>query len=271
MFLRGSAILRSPEPDPAGGGGGGGGNDNLPANPFSDEQQTALGQMVNQAITSHMKRGLAPAIAEAMKATNWGEILAPEITKLIPKVEPGDDDPAKPKPKGGGQSDLERQIAKLAAELETEKLGRTEAEKRRMQAEQDRRQDAAKIKLRTALQDKVAPGALEHAVAYLTVVENRLKVDENGNATFRVRRAPYKGAPEEDVDVSLEEAIPVVLGEETMKVYLPPPKGSGGNNPGPKGNGAIPQYTTPASTEDEKSRRVLEKTAALLARHNLPG
>jgi hypothetical protein len=264
MFLqRGSAILRAPDPDPAGGGGGD--PKDPPANPFSDEQQIALGQLVNQAVTSQMKRGLAPAIAEAMKGINWGETLAPEFAKLAPvKTEPD------PDPKGGGtKSDLERQLAKIAGELEAEKSARTAADKLRLQVEHDRKVDAATVKLRAALQDKVAPGALEHALAHLTQVQKRLSVDENGKELFTVRKAAYKGGPENDEQVTLEEALPIVLAEDSMKIFLPAPKGQPGNNPGPRGNGALPQYSSPASTEEERSRRVIEATAALAAKHNI--
>lgn len=268
----GSAILRAPEGDPAGGGGSGEGGE--PVKPFTDEQLTAIGQVVNAATTSQLKRMLGPSIAEGLKGMNWGELLTPEITKLVPPPSNGsgggDDDPAGGKGGKGksGNSELERRVQELASQLETEKKQRQAADEARQKAEQDRRVDAAKIKLRNALQDKVAPGALEHAVDRLTIVQNRLKVDENGNVTFRVKRAPYKGAPDEETDVSLEEAIPAVLAEEDMKIFVAAPKGnSDGRSPAPRGSASFPNYATPAQTDEEKAKRAYEKEQALLSRY----
>lgn len=264
MFLRQtSAILRAPEGDPAGGDGDGG------SPIFSEDQLKAIGQVVNQATTAQLKRMLGPAIGDGLKGVNWGELLAPEFAKLTPAA-PSGDDPAKGG-KGGkpGETDLDKRIQQLATELETEKKARGEADKLRLKAEQDRRVDAARMKLRSALADKVAPGAVEHAVDRLTLVQNRLTVDENGNPTVRVRRPEYKGGPEVDTDLSIEDALPVLLAEEDMKIYLPAPKGGGNNNPGPRGNGQLPVYATPAQTDEEKARRAFEKEQALAARFNL--
>lgn len=263
----GSAILRSPEGDPASGGGGG--DDEAPA--FTDAQLKAIAQVVNSAVTSHGKR--QPTLAEQLKGVNWGELLAPEFAKLTSATSSdgadADDEDSAPPAKKPKKSDSDKRIEALMAEIAEEKKARLDAEERRLKAEQDRRVDAAKIKLRTALQGKLAPGALEHAIDRLTVVQNRLKVDENGNATFKVRRAPYKGLPEEDAELSMDEALPLILAEEDMKIYLPAPSGGGGKNPGPRGNGAIPTYSTPANTEEEKLRRAYEREVALATKLNI--
>ncbi len=266
MFLRqGSAILRAPEGDPAGGGDPGTG-DNTDTPAFTEAQQKAMGQLVNQAITSHLKRELPKTFADGLKGVNWKEILSPQLADLLPKTTPEDSEGGKPGKKPN-ETEQDRRIQQLATELENEKKSRVTAEQARQKAEQDRKIDNGKQKLRSALADKCAAGALDHAIDRLTVVQSRLSVDENGNALFRVRRPEYPGGSPVDVDLSLEDALPILLAEDDMKIYLAPPKGdSGGRNPGPRSNGQIPQYNTPANSDEEKVRRAYEKEQALIAR-----
>src|SRR5690242_10435286 len=96
MFIRrGSAILRSPDPDPAGGGGG-----EPPPAAFTEDQLKAIGQVVNAAITSHKGRKPEKSLAEELKAIDWKATLSPVIEswatehKLI-------GDPGSPPPPGG--------------------------------------------------------------------------------------------------------------------------------------------------------------------------
>jgi hypothetical protein len=256
MFIRrGSAILRAPEPENTGGGG-------TPA--FTDEQQAAIGQIVNQAVTSQLKRGLGPAIGEALKATKWDEVLAPSVNGLLDKYldgvpnpddGDGDTDPA-PKPgktgkKSGNDSALEAQLQKLATELETERKARQAAETARTDAEQKRLLDGANTAFRNALQPKLRPDLLDVAVGHFG---SGLKVGEDGSALLRVKKAPYKGAPEEDMDLPLGEALPILLAAENMKPFLPAPgapsdpKRGGGprdhHNPGPAPTGNDPASKT---------------------------
>lgn len=248
--------LMAPEPDLENEGGDAG---------FSEAQVKLIGQIVNQATTAQLKRNLGPGIAEAVKAINWTEMIAPEIAKLAPPAP----DEGKGKGKTPESTDLDRRIQQLAEDLEKEKKRAVDADTARQKAEHGRKVDAARTKLRNALADKVASGALDHAVDRLTLVQNRLNVDDDGNATFRVRRPEYKGGQLVDIDLSIEEALPVLLAEEDMKIYMPAPSGNSQKNGGPRNSGTLPTYATPAQTDLEKVQRALEKERALAARFNI--
>lgn len=256
MFVR-SAVLRAPEGDVEGGGGGGGVE-------FSEDQVKHISQIVNSAVSAQLGRNLSKAVGEGLKSMNWSEIIAPEVQKLAPQPAPGDKTPAK-----AADSDLEKRIQQLADDLEKANKLRLDSESAREKAENGRRVDAARSKLRNALSEKVAAGALDHAVDRLTLVQNRLTVDENGNATLKVKRPEFKSGPLVDVDLSIEEALPVLLAEDDMKIYLPAPSGGGGKNPGPRSGGQLPTYSAPATTDQEKVARALEKERALTARLNI--
>lgn len=241
MFIRrGSAILRSPDPDPGAGGGGGADSG------FNEAQQAAIGKIVNSAISSHMGRiDFSAKVAEGLKAVKWGEVLAEPVKALLEqKPQADDDDPAKPgkggKASKGGDSALEAQLQKLAGDLETERAARKAAEMATTAAEQKRLLDGATTNFRNGLQPKLRPELLDVAVGHFGTA---LKVDDKGIALLRVKKAPYKGAPEEDMDVPLIEGLPILLASEGMKPFLPAPGGNNGNggrkggNPG-GGNGA---------------------------------
>lgn len=204
-------ILRAPEPDPAGGGSG------EPKPIFSDEQLAAIGQTVNAAVTSHLKR--QPTLADQLKAVDWKAMLAPVVTELVPKVEP-DPDPKAKKPVADDAT--ARQLKDLADKLEASEKRSIALEQARVDAEQQRAMDGAQHALRSALQPKVRGELLDLLVRDLTT-QKALKLGENNAPILGVKRAPYKGAPEQDEDLPLSEAIPIWLASEGAKVFLPAP------------------------------------------------
>lgn len=243
MFIqRGSAILRAPEPDPAAGTGGGG-------EALTEVQQAAIGKIVNSAITSHLGRiDFGAKVAEGLKTVKWSEVLAEPMKALLEQTPGsgtgggGDDDPSKAGGKAGKVSKdpaVEQQLKSLAEKLEASEKKAAAADQARAEAEQKRLLDGATTSFRNGLQSKLRPELLDVAVGHFGV---GLKVDEKGNALYRVKKAPYKGAPEEDMDLPLVEALPILLANESMKPFLPAPGGDAlrkGGNPG-GGPGATP-------------------------------
>ena len=262
MFLRmnRSCILRAPEPDPENKGGGGGNNE-PDLGGLTEAQIKAIASIANQAITSHMKR--QPALADQLKDFKWDEVLGPIVTKMVPVPAPEGGKGAK-----GTESEFEAQIKKLAGDLEKQTRATQEAESKRAAAENARRVDAAKLNLRSALTGKVMDGALDHAINHLTLVQNRLNVDENGNATIKVKRPEYPGAPPTEIEVGLNEAIKDILEEADMKVFIAPPKGQG-TSAGPKTGfgGRQISFEGEAKSEEEKLARAAVREADLLAKY----
>lgn len=267
MFIRrGSAILRSPDPDPAAGGGSG--TDPAPG-PFSADQLTALGTIINGAFKDQLKRSLAPGISEALKATKWDEVLAAPVKTLLEahKPEPGTPgdpaQPAKPDPK------IAALEAKLAA-LETK--AREDAEKL-ARAQSEARDKDTMVALRAALSPHVRPEALDLAARDLFVSQKRISYDEQGNPLFTVKRSAYVGAAEEDTPMPLADGAQQWLKSTEAKFFLPapggappPPGGSAPRRPS-AGAGGMPTYDKPATTDAEKIRRAEEQTAALAAKY----
>lgn len=236
--------------------GGDGGTGGGAVEPFTEAQLAVIGQTVNSAITTHLKRSLPGAVAEGFKSLNIAETIATEVAKLAPaKPAEGGDDDGKGKGKGKGSTDpvIEQQLKDLATKLEASEAKATAADKARVEAEQKRLLDGATTAFRNALQPKLRPELLDVAVGHFG---RDLKLAEDGSPLYRVKRAPYKGAPEEDAEVPLAEALPILLASEGLKPFLPPPGGGGsgeklrGGNGGPRmpsgtgGGGAGP--TDPA-------------------------
>ncbi len=252
MYFVGNSILRAPDADTDSGAGGGSGD----TAGFSEAQLKYLGGVFNQVVTSHLKR--QPTVADQLKDFKWEDVLAPMVQKLVPVPEP------KPEPGSGKKADLseyERQLAKLTTDFQNSEKARIDAENKARNSEQARRNDAGKLKLRSALTGHITDGALDHVINHLTLVSNRLVVDEDGNTRIRVKRPEFPGAPPIDMEVPIEDSIKDILSESDMKIFIPAPKGSGGSNPGPGGKGGThsSQFTGEAKTDAEKVNRALTR------------
>jgi len=257
MFRRVTPLFDKAGDEGSGGGGGGG-----ETPPFSDAQLAIIGQTVNAAVTSHLKR--QPALADQLKAVDWKSMLGPVVSELVPKPDDGGsggDSGGKGGKAKGGDDAMARQLKELADKYEASEKRAAEAERLRTESETNRKLDAAKLKLRSGLADKLAPGMVDVAIDHLTVVQGRLKVDDQGNPTFRVKRSAYKGGPEEDAEVSLDEALTTLIDEPGMKIFKAAPKPpTGGGPPGPRvpGSGGGGQHLS-----SDPATRTLQQFEAL--------
>lgn len=232
-----------------------------PAGGFTEDQQKAMVALMNQVVTSQLKR--QPSFADQLKEVKWGEMLAPVLKDLVPATETKPADKNKPE-----ISEYEKQLAKLTNDLQNESKFRIEAENKAKASESARRNDAGKLKLRSALTSHVTDGALDHVINHLTVVTNRMVVDDDGNAKLRVRRPELPGMPPIDMEVSIEDGIKDILSEPDMKIFIPAPAGKGGANPGPGSKGVhSSQFTGEAKTDAEKIYRAQVKEAEIAAKY----
>jgi len=240
IWRYGSAILR--DKASGDGGDGGGGDGGKGGDPFTPEQLTVLGsivgQTVNSAVTNHMSRNLGKGIAEALKATNWGELLGPELAKLAPN---GDDSGGKGgggddgKGKGGVSPELERQISKLADDLEKEKTARLAAVQEAENIRQSHQFGTARQRLYESLKPHASETLHDVWVDHL-IHHKRLKV-EDGKPLLEVEYSPVKGMPKQKEFLPLEEAIPHLVATEEAKRFQPVPEsGDGKGSPGPRGS-----------------------------------
>lgn len=250
-------------PDPVVDDGKGGGNDDDKSGGFTEAQMKVLGSTINAAITNHSKR--LPQLADQLKEVNWKDLLAPVVKDMVPQPTPTD---TQKKPE---LSDYERQLAKLNEDLKSEQKLRIEAETKRAASESARRIDSGRTSLRNALIGQVNDGALDHIVNHLTLVTNRLVVDEDGVAKIKVKKPEMPGFPPVEMEVTVEDGIKDILSEPDMKIFLPAPRGSGGGNPGPGGKISSASFVGEAKTDAEKISRALVREKEILAKYGQRG
>jgi hypothetical protein len=243
--------------DKSDGGGSGGGD---PAKPFSDEQQTAIAQIVNSAVTSQLKRGLGPAIGDALKGMNWAEALKLDETldaklgKILNDLEDGAD-PDKGgtdgKPPAKPDTEIQRQLTKLAEDLEKEKAARQAALAEAAEMKRSHEFGTARQKLYEALKPHASETLHDVWVDNL-IHHKRLKVEE-GAALLEVEYAPVKGLPKQKDFLPLEEAITHLVASDEAKRFRPAPGTEGGaGSPGPRG--ARRQATASLESKDPAER-----------------
>lgn len=254
------------------GEGGTGGDAGAAA--FNEAQQAELGKIVNAAVTSQLKRGLGPAIGEALKTVNWAETLkldeaiSGRLDQLLKEEEKPTEQQqvaTKPDPK---VSALEAKVQELTKTLQQQ------ADEVKS-AKEAARNEKALSDLKGILGSHVRPEALDIAASHLFLAQKRVTFDEQGNPLFTVKRAPYAGAAEEDTPMPLADGVAHWLKTDEGKFFLPAP--SAGTPPrGPLGPrtpsqqraaGTMPTYDQPATTDAEKIRRAEEQAQALAAKY----
>lgn len=188
--------------------------------------EEAIGKIVNAAVTSHLKRMIPNAITESLKTIDWGGTLGTIVDEKLKSFQPATSSKDESGSEGAaGKTDpaIEKQLRTLSEKLEASERRAAKAEEERQQIETQRQRDAAVGAFRSAVQAKVKPELLDVFVDHYTT--KRLSLDEKGNPLFTVRKAPYKGAPEEDTKLTLDEAIPLLLSSKEASPFLPAPGG----------------------------------------------
>lgn len=183
--------------------------DEINENELDKEIEAKMVAMVNAAVSSHIKRAmnqLTKTIESQLEAK-----LSEISSKEAPKQEKTED------------NELARQLKALTQKLElSERQAKQEAEKREA-IEKQSRFNSGKQELRNHLQGKVSSSLLDLAVDHLTHVQNRLSFDESGNTMFKIKKAPYSGAKEEDIELPLQEAITEFMKSKEAQPFLPAP------------------------------------------------
>lgn len=218
-----------------------------------------IGNIVNAAVSSHLKRSLAKEIAGALE-----QQLAPIKQRLAEAPPPPADDAAAGK--GGSKAPtpemqaMQKQLADMQAAM---KAAQDEAASEKKKA----REEKAYSALKSELTGKVRPEALDAAADLIFHARKRIAVDDDGNVLFNVRSSLGKGLPEEDRQFPLADGVREFLKTQEAALFVPSPSGGNGaqkrpTQQQPRAPGAAPRYDTPAKSQDEMARRALEALAA---------
>jgi hypothetical protein len=169
-----------------------------------------IGRMVNAAVASKLEKAVAKAIA----GLDIGAQIKSAMAESVPKEAPEEK-------KGEGK--LEAQIKRLAEELEGQRKATAGAEEARKKSESDRSLDLARNAFKSQIAGAVKPELLEFAAEHFG--GKLISLGEDGKPVFSVRKAPYTGAPEEDMLVPLDEGVKHFLASQTAQPFLPAPGG----------------------------------------------
>ena len=254
----------APAPGDGGGGGGGGSEGGKGGDGKGGEEKAALteedvGRMINGAFTSQLKRLLPGMISEAVSGLKLDEKLAAIEAKVAESAKPQESTKGG---KGSEESETTKELKAIKVQLEEEKAARVAAETARQQADEQRLFDGAKLALRGALKEKANEDFLDDWVDRLAVLDKKLTVTDDGAAILKVKRVPYKGAQEEEVDLPLAEAVPILLARPESKKYLPAPSGASGKGARGPTNGSA-TTRVPSANSDNPLDRAQAKLAEL--------
>lgn len=233
-----------------------------PSNNGSEEtsfvKASDIGNIVNAAVTSQLKRHLGPAIEAATK---------PLLEKLAavqtppPAGDEGDD-----KKKGKQTPEM------LAMAKKLEEMEKTIADRDQKVAAAEKRAQEQKAftDLRGALEGKVRPELLDFVASHLFQVDKRIEFDDAGNPLFKTSRVPYQGAEPEEALLPLKSGVEEFLKGESAKAFLPAPSAGSGAGPLPKRPASTPSGgfdpSKTGTSDADKSRRAMEREQAAKAR-----
>lgn len=150
------------------------------------------------------------------------------------------------------------EMAAMAKRLEdAEKRIRT-AEEARENAERRQREESARVEVLSHLDGIIRPETREVVSDYLF---RRVSFGEDGAPVIKLSRDPS------DVGLPLSDGISGFLKSKEAAPFLPAPSATApkqaGSKFGRQSPGVVPQYDKPATTDEEKVRRAMERAAAL--------
>lgn len=199
-------------------------------------------EQVNQIVNGAINRNLPKALQTAIGGLKLEETIGAAVAKAMPKPKDDDEEDTSKKSGKGKQDDaVTRQIAEMKAQLDEATLKNAALEKARIETEQARLFDNAKVKLQGAIAGipNVIPELTDLWVNDLAIVQKRLKIGEDGIETIRVKHTPYAGAAEVDEDLPIDQAIKALSKSTEAKRFLRAQGGQDDRNP-QSGKGKLP-------------------------------
>lgn len=185
--------------------------------------QEQLSQVVNAAVSSHVKRletRMTATIGSAMR-----DVVAEQLKDVLPK--PDDPPPKDPKPDDGKKDPavaaLERTVTQLTGKLEKAEGARAEEAKQRLQ-------DALRTSVVKQLGEAGLSGPHLKGAQAALYQDGRVHVDDSGAQLFR---------DDDGTELPLTEGLKAWVGSDDAKLYLPPKGVSGSGDQG--GDSTLPK------------------------------
>lgn len=201
--------------------------------PTIDDQK--LSNVVNSAVASQLKRHLSklPELIESQ--------LAPLREQFAPKA------PETPKTTQGGDSEALKAIDDLKAQLKTERD--TAAKERRIA-----REEKAFNELRSELNGKVRPEAVDILARLLFQADRRVVVPDDGPIAFKLGEVEY----------SLQDGLAEYFRSSKEAAFFLPPPAPGQKKPGARAPGRMGvEQAAPAEDPMSKTLRMLQERKIL--------
>lgn len=213
---------------------------------------------INAAVSGQVKRALKDVVTKSDLDTLSGSL----VEKVVAAIKPAEGEKKPKEPKAGEEDPrltaaLER-VAKLEnAGKDWEKKAKDEARERVL--DQGRSSIHRQLFVDgVPINDKGAKLKAKGDFADLLTdaFGRKLKVSDDGKVVMTIRRAPVKGMPEEDVDVSVDEGLQHWIKSDAARAYLPAPQTGGRKVETRPPQGRPPTAKKP--TEDEPAEESLD-------------
>lgn len=211
-----------------------------------------IGNIVNSAVSSHLKRSLASAIEAALKPVVEGL-----KTQLAPPPAPSSEEEP-----GNSRKKQSPELLAMAKKVEDMEKALADSAAKVAAAEKKSQEQRAYTELRGALEGKVRPELLDMVAQHLFTVEKRVDFDESGTPLFKATKVAYTGAEPEEFRLPLRNGVEEFLKGEAAKPFLPAPNSGSGAGPlqkrAPVQSGGT-DFSKPATTDAERIQRAAER------------
>jgi len=222
------------------------------------ELRATLGNMVNGALTAHLRKPdfrnmLTTAIADAVKSA------------LPAKEQVESDGDGAPAAGGAKSGKIDPKVAHLEKQLAEMKAQNEEKDRKAAEATERARMKEAEASLRTMLAGRVRPEAV-NVVIDAFKARGAIQLGEDGAATMRLPYAATKGSKAELVDFDLEDGITEWMKSPEAALFAPPPNGGGSGAPPARGGRApiVVRGKNPADMTPAERSASLEQNLARL-------
>lgn len=217
-----------------------------------DETKPDLSQIVNSAISTHMKR------LEKQFSKSYEEKIRTLEEKVTQLTQPND---TKSNKKDKNEENPE--LSALRSQFESMKSELSAARQRADELDKKRKEDQVFTEVRNVLGKHVRPETLDVLASYLFKASGKVEYDEDGVPLFKVRKAPHPGLAEEDVLMPLQDGIEAYLKTKEAAPYMPAPAATGNAPKVPtlkrnNSSSGPPKWETAATTPQERAERALQ-------------